>query len=261
MRIATWNLRCPRETKPDRSAALQARIREINADVWILTETNQNVSPGDEFASYMSTSIAGLHSPGESRTTVWSRFHVEQQIDTHDPESAVCIEIDSPIGHLVVYGTVFPYQSAGTKGAYRYLGTGVVGKRSGELHYDSISMHENDWLKIRERFPDHSICVAGDLNQSRDGRRWGLGRTPWAGTKKGRDLLSKSLNRAGLVCTTEEDFVESGKLTTRSTVEHLCFDSELAKKVKADAWEAGPFDGKKLSDHNGLHVDIGHDNS
>lgn len=251
MRIATWNLNRPKIGEPDRSAAQQERIRELEADVWILTETNGNVSPGTEFQAYMSSTISGYHSDGETRTTVWSRFPVRQQIETHDPDTAVCIELDSPVGPLLVYGTVIPYHDAGTRAPYRSAGRDQISKPAWQLHHESIPLHEADWRRIREQFPSHHLCVGGDFNQSRDGHLWS-GRL-WYGTKEGRELLSESLNRVGLICKTEDDFVESGKLTTRSTVEHLCFSKDLAQRVGGvDAWE----NGKPLSDHNGLHVDI-----
>ncbi|MBI2479796.1 MAG: endonuclease/exonuclease/phosphatase family protein [Planctomycetia bacterium] len=255
MRIATWNLNRPKMSEPGRSATLQERIRQLEADVWILTETNENVSPGNGFQRAVSSTISGYHDAGESRTTIWSRFPVLQQIGTHDPDTAVCIEVDSPVGPLLVYGTVIPYHDAGTRATYRSAGRDQVGMPAWQLHHESIPSHEADWRRIREKFPTHHICVGGDFNQSRDGHLWN-GRL-WYGTEEGRKLLSDSLNRVGLVCKTEEDFVESGKLTTRSTVEHICLNEALAQKVKdVDAWEAGEFGNKKLSDHNGLHIDI-----
>jgi hypothetical protein len=71
-------------------------------------------------------------------------------------------------------------------------------------------------------------------------------------------MLSDALKAAGLVCVTEEDFVATGKLKTKSSVDHICLDSRLADQVKfVGAWEAGCLkDGTRLTDHNGVYVDV-----
>ena len=229
-----------------------------SADVWILTETHESVTPGDDYKGYSSNLIEGVHWTGESRTTVWSRFPVLQQIETHDPDTAICIEIKSPVEKMLVYGTVLPYGGAGSQYAYRIGGEDIAGTSGWILHYDSIRQHQADLMRLRAEYPNHLICFGGDLNQSRDGRRWGESNRQWYGTNEGRDLLSNCLQAADLTCKTEEDFVESRKLTSKSSIDHLCFNSSLAEKVReVGAWEADRLDEKPISDHNGVYVDLG----
>ncbi len=48
MRIATWNLMRP-GLDGDRLPALREQLREIDADMWILTETRDNICPGTNY--------------------------------------------------------------------------------------------------------------------------------------------------------------------------------------------------------------------
>ena len=247
LRVATWNLERPGKTRPDRPRRIVEIIQKINADIWILTETNEIVVPGSDYQGVASTPVDGLHRSGENWTTIWSRFPVIGVIATHAPEIAVCVEIDSPVGPLVVFGTVLPYH------ADRVAREGYRGWQS---HYESIPMHGADWRKIRGDYPSHCICVAGDFNQSRDERRWD-GRL-WYGTQKGRTMLTRTLIDCDLACVTEEDFVATGKLTTRSSIDHICIDKQHAASGRAvGAWEPFDSEGNRLSDHNGVWVDLG----
>ncbi len=247
IRVATWNLERPVKTRSDRPRRILDLIQRVDADIWILTETNEIVVPGSDYTGIASTPVDGLHRSGENWTTIWSRFPVTNVIPTHAPEIAVCAEIESSIGPLVVFGTVLPYH------ADRIASDGYRGWQS---HYESIPKHEADWQGIRANYRSHLFCVAGDLNQSRDDRRWD-GRL-WYGTQKGRTLLTDALINCDLACVTEEDFVATGKLTTRSSIDHICIDKQNAACVQnVDAWEPYDSEGNRLSDHNGVFVDIG----
>ena len=157
----TWRGQARHEL--DRPRRILDIIQKVDADIWILTETNEIVVPGSDYHAVASTPVDGLHRSGENWTTIWSRFPVTGVIPTHAPEIAVCVEIDSPAGPLIVYGTVLPYH------ADRVASDGYRGWQS---HYESIPRHGADWRKIRQDYPTHVICVAGDFNQSRDERRW-----------------------------------------------------------------------------------------
>ena len=57
---------------------------------------------------------------------------------------------------------------------------------------------------------------------------------------------------------TEEDFVERGHLKTRSSVDHICLNRELAERlVSVSVWEADLLEGKPVTDHNGVVVEMG----
>lgn len=246
IRIATWNLERPGDGQSERTRKIRELIHRIDADIWILTETNESVTPGDDYTQVASSRVRGLHRSGEHWTTVWSRYPVSKVLSTHAPEIAVCAEVQSPAGPFVVYGTVLPYH------ADRVASHGY---RNWQAHYESIPQHGADWRQLRDEYPTHLFCVAGDFNQSRDTRRWN-GRL-WYGTQPGRAMLTDALVDSGLACVTEEDFVSTGKLATRSSIDHICIDVEHQGDVlRVDAWEAIHPDGSTLSDHNGVFVDL-----
>jgi hypothetical protein len=214
LRISTWNLERPRTQKTDKINALKQTMQLINADIWILTEAHEAASPGSDYACVATTTINKplTHTPGENRTTIWSRLPITEKVATHDPETAVCANIETPFGPTLVYGTVLPYHGAGTYYPYRSNGMDIEGKKAWQLHYESITLHEADWRRLMDLHPSHHFCCGGDLNQNRDGRRW-------YGTNHGRQLLTESLDKCGLTCVTEEDFVARGDLAKKSNID------------------------------------------
>jgi hypothetical protein len=253
MRIATWNLERPKARQLEKIEALQARMRAIDADVWILTETNSCVSPGSEYRCVESPKLTGpeRYATGENRTTIWSRLPMGREpIKTHDPETAVCAEIEHGGSLFLIYGTIIPYHAAGTRYPYRFEGAEVEGKKAWELHYKSIANHAADWRRLRKHFPMHHLVVAGDFNQNRDGRRW-------YGTEKGRKDLGDALAVADLDCATKgaiKPIAEDDILNP--TVDHICLDRALVERGPfVRGWPAGETPGgKRLTDHTGVYV-------
>jgi endonuclease/exonuclease/phosphatase family metal-dependent hydrolase len=253
MRIATWNLERPEAQSQEKLAAIQQQLRLINADIWVLTETNSCVSPGDDYQCLESPPLSSLgrYSPGENRTTIWSRFPITRCIPAHDPETAVCAELDHGGTPLLVYGTIIPYGAAGINYRYRYNGETVVGKKAWQLHYESIQAHGARWKELRREYPAHSLCVAGDLNQNRDGRRW-------YGTKHGREQLGPALAGANLVCVSARPLKSAEGDVLQPTVDHICLDHNLTARITSvRGWAPGAMpDGCPVSDHRGVYVDV-----
>ncbi len=241
MRIATWNLERPDPGNEVRKRAQIEKIREMGADIWILTETHEVIDLSETHHGAATTPSLRKPRPGEACAAIWSRWPILRRIDTADSSEALCVEVDHPDQPLLVYGSIIAY--AGYKGS--------DGKsQMKEQHYRYIGWHAEDWRRLRQEFPDHHIITGGDYNQNRDGARW-------YGTRKGRDMLSEALSGAGLKCVTEQDFVAAGKLEKRHTVDHLCMDESLAARVATvDAWERTRPDGLRMSDHSGVLVDL-----
>lgn len=241
MRIATWNLERPDPADVDVNHARMEKIRDVGADLWILTETHEVIDLSETHHGAATTPSSRKPRPGEACATVWSRWPILRRIDTSDPSEAVCVEVAHTDGPLLVYGSIIAY--AGYKGPD---GNSPMWAQ----HYRFIEWHGRDWKRLRAEFPEHRVITGGDYNQNRDGARW-------YGTNKGRRLLSSALLDAGLKCVTEEDFVESGKLQNRHTVDHLCMDETLASRVVGvDVWERVSANGVRLSDHCGVLVDL-----
>ncbi len=221
------------------------QIRETDADIWILAETDESIDLSATHSAYATPSVAGYHQRGEHWVTVWSRWG-GNTVDTVDSRVSVCVDVPSPVGSLLVYGTVLPYHAdRGPDRASRYW----------QQHYQAINSQGADWRRLRGGLDQRAVCLAGDLNQSRDGRGWP--RRQWYGTREGRDLLGARLLDADLQCMTDVDFVEAGDLVHRSTVMHVCLTKELSSRVKdRRAWFKNDKSARPVSDHNGVHVDI-----
>ena len=252
IRIATWNLERPKLHGWKRNPLIQEKILEIDADIWILTETNASIVPAskrDPLAGYVSLASlpATVHSLGESYTTIWSRFGIKRSIRTYDVETAVCAEIDTPLGLMLVYGTILTYH--GDKGPNNNSKPWVE-------HDKAIVWHGDDWSQIQDRFPNTPLIVAGDFNQTRDGSRSYC-------SPNGIDLLNEQLLRNNLTCLTDENPGDKSLLTVspwsgtgvRHNIDHICVTEGYFEGPHFGAWDH--FTGnQKLSDHNGVFVDL-----
>ena len=228
LRIATWNLERPRRGGWKKNPIIQEQIDEINADIWILTETNSAINPGTCY-SKVASSPDSYHNPGENCSTIWSRYPIGRTFPTFHPSIAVCAEILSPLGNLLVYGTIITW--ANDRGA-----TGTAKKW--QEHYKSIISHGDDWAKLSQDLP---LCVAGDFNQTLSG-------PTGYGTYKGRNMLSEALQKNHLVCVTDK---------IQFNIDHICFSTDWAQRVnQVNTWQGFTPDGKPVSDHHGVYIDL-----
>lgn len=238
IRIATWNLERPKQNGHSKNLRRIEKIHEINADLWVLTETHSAIAL-DGYACLATSSQPGYHTDGESFAAIWSRWPIRRAIPTFDPYFSVCAEVDSPAGPMLIFGTIITYAN----------NPGPGGKaRRWEEHRKSIAAHAADWRRLREEFPNHLLCVAGDFNQSRDGSGWYEDADSVA-------KLSLALDRSSLKCVTELDMRANG--LSRATIDHICLSQPLASGVRTiGAWEGKAPDDCKMSDHNGVFIDV-----
>ena len=64
MRIATWNLERPRLGGWKKNPIICQQLDEIDADIWILTETNRVIKPGTCYSEIATSPISEYHNPG-----------------------------------------------------------------------------------------------------------------------------------------------------------------------------------------------------
>lgn len=242
LRIATWNLERPKPNGHSKNLRRIEKIQEINADLWVLTETHSAIAL-DGYSCLASPGQPGYHSNGESFASIWSRWPIRQVIPTFDQYFTVCADVDSPAGPILVFGTIITYAND--------PGPDSKSKsRRWEEHRKSIASHAADWRRLQTEFPEHLFCVAGDFNQSRDGSGW---YEDADSVKK----LSLALNQSSLQCVTEVDMRANGLLRSRASVDHICLSQSLAKSVlTVGAWEGTTDDLCRMSDHNGVVIDV-----
>lgn len=157
MRIATWNL--DRAKTARKRADAQHRMAEIDADVWVLTETRGDVTPGAGYRAVASSDPRPVGSNVEHWVTIWTRLAGGTARSTRDGEFTACAALPStPAGPLCVYGTVLPWRGS-TWRVHRSAGA--------EAYREALSVQAADW---RELGAEGSLCVAGDFNQDLSGR-------------------------------------------------------------------------------------------
>jgi endonuclease/exonuclease/phosphatase family metal-dependent hydrolase len=117
----------------------------------------------------------------------------------------------------------------------------------------ALQVQENDWRRLRRKYPQDVLCVAGDFNQD-------LGPRLYTGTALGRSGLRKSLSNVALHCLTGEEVDPVAKLTAnaRRNIDHICLDSRFgaSSAVRSGAWPNAATELKGLSDHFGVWVDV-----
>ena len=107
VRIATWNL--DHASNGKRPIELQIeQILRINPDILVLTESCQEVDLAmhgfrrfscakNEYGKFCSEILIG------------PRVRLETQLNTFDETTAVCIQVETPVGEMIVYGTIITY--------------------------------------------------------------------------------------------------------------------------------------------------------
>jgi endonuclease/exonuclease/phosphatase family metal-dependent hydrolase len=236
MRVGTWNVEYAAvAAKNERRVR---RIRDMNADVWVLTETNDELNLGEGYRP-VSTTRRVTGRAGGRWTTIWSRFPIVRQVSVRDENRTVAAIVQAPLGELLVYGTVMPWHSD--------LGPSGNATNWSE-HHRVVPEQAEEWRALCEAHPGVALCVAGDFNMN-------LGGKHHYGTKTGRELLRSGLEAAGLVCITETNRIPSGKLRY-SPIDHIVLSKKLAPFASVvEAWEGTDGDGVRLSDHSGLVVE------
>lgn len=255
LRIATWNVGRPGPSGVERNAAIIAKLREIDADIWILTETNTCISPGTVYNAWASPVDQPFRRPGERATMIWSRLPMRRALPTfagmisradaanpiypsyavlgEDESPAVCVEVITPFGPLLVYGTIITW--FGDKGPQERSGHEEEQRRS-------LPLYSSDWHRLAAEGP---LCVAGDFNA----RITESTKGPRAETNVTRDLLKTALARNNLVATTNSlDYC----------IDHICLRRDWAERASPpQQWQAHyGADSRPVSDHQGVSVDI-----
>lgn len=239
LRIGTWNLEYA--AGAEKNAARRARLRAEDADVWILTETHDDV---DLSASH--TAVCSTQRPtgraGGRWTVIWTRWPVVERLAAEDRERTVAAMLESPVGPLIVYGTVLPWHSD--------PGPDAMSPAKAWTEQDRVlRLQLAEWARLGERFPGVPLVVAGDLNMN-------LGGPHYYGTARGRRALREGLAGVGLACATETECVPAGALR-HPHIDHVVVPAAwLPRSRVLSAWEGTTARGMRLSDHSGLVVEV-----
>ncbi len=241
MRIATWNVEY---AYPVRMQKLQAFVQSKTADIWVLTETHDDLQPPNcphaVHAEQRYRNWSGIRD-GSRWVSIWSRYPVIEQIQLDDADNlrTVCARFDTGDGNdIIVYGTVLPW----------HPDRGPNAPDNAPPHWSEhnriIPMQIDEWKEIRRRHPTTPLFVAGDFNTDMaDGKRYG--------TALGIELLQKGFSNSDIYCATEPLQVPKGLLPVLP-IDHIAIPATWSSKI-ADAW---PAQKGILSDHSGIIVEV-----
>ncbi|MEM6599457.1 MAG: endonuclease/exonuclease/phosphatase family protein, partial [Cyanobacteria bacterium P01_C01_bin.69] len=180
MRLATWNInRCRHNSA--RADRLQKEMDQVNADIWVLTETHIDLSPGSNYQLLAHSDDAPDRNAedGECWVAIWSRLDGDRVQLTADRERVAAAKIDD----CVVVGTVLPWLSDRREPAL--TGSALFRKR--------LSEQAIDWQRLRA---NGALCITGDFNQDL------LSTGHYYGSKNGRVALRDTLLSCHLDCLT-----------------------------------------------------------
>lgn len=95
LKLATWNLRRVMPSQR-RCSDICKQIRRVDADVWVLTETHEEVRPSPLFHGVTTGAPDRPGSPGERWVAIWSKHPVTPMHPTSDQQRAVAARIEPP---------------------------------------------------------------------------------------------------------------------------------------------------------------------
>lgn len=237
MRIGTWNVEYARGV--DRNKLRLALLERQKADVWVLTETHDDLDLGSTHAA-VSTEQRPTGRIGGRWTTIWSRWPVVEKLDVADPIRTVAALLRAPFGNVIVYGTVLPWHSD--------TGTAASPAKGWAKQDRVLAEQLGEWAQLRALHPDVPLVVAGDLNMN-------LGGKHYYGTVRGRKALRDGVANLGLACATETELLPVDALR-HPPIDHVVVPIAWMARVRGvSAWE-GKTPAPRLSDHSGLVVEI-----
>ena len=223
VRIATWNIE--RLKHKDKLAEIIRFSNALDVDIFVLTETDEQVQLDYPYRyqtprltdAPLTYQLPVTYKPTENRVSIFSNYPCIRQHETYDRYTSICVEFTTPIGNLLVYGTII----------------GINGNRHPSFKND-IARQCDDFKKL---VTVGNLCICGDFNCTFADNYYF--------TKHGRDTLEHMfldnkinlLTRNQLECidhiAISQDFIANGNITVAE-------------------WN---FD-KSLSDHKGTLVDI-----
>ncbi|QQE65128.1 hypothetical protein GFS31_18130 [Leptolyngbya sp. BL0902] len=248
MKIATWNLERAQPSTPQ-AQAQRHWIDHTDADLWIFTETHPEFTLAG-YRSVISDRVeAGAN--GCRDETHWIHLAVREHdlrsvlpLMTADPERTACalIDLDSG-GQCLVYGTVLPWLGSSWRG---YSG------KAGESFLAALAVQQADWQRLRQRYPNTLLIVAGDFNQD-------LNVLPYYGSRRTKQALRQALLEADLECLTFGDNDPVRRLINgqHSNIDHICMTDDPQLEIQRTfAWPEGLEELRGLSDHFGVGIEI-----
>lgn len=219
MKIATWNIeRLKHFRQIDK---IYAELDKLNADILVFTESDTRICPVFQYQFHTLPLLevdSNLYKKTERRVSIYTNYRCIRQIDTYDNHTAICLELETELGNLLVYGTII----------------GILGNREKSFKID-LSKQMEDIKKLSAE--GRNICVIGDFNLT-------FGDNYYY-TKFGRDRIEDDFGKCRI------------KVLTRDRpecIDHIAISKSfiMDKEISVSEWNID----RRLSDHKGSFVEI-----
>ncbi len=221
MKIATWNIERPTRNG-QKSQAIIDYLKKLNADILVLTETNEFINLGNEYELFHTEIFSGdFYKPGDRQLSIFSKYPIIRHIPTFRADTSLCLAVETPYGDLVVYGTII----------------GNFGNGGDQFKLD-LEKQLTDFEAIGKA---QNFCIIGDLNISF--------LDDFYFTIKGREKLTNSFERLGMKLMTEQII---------QNIDHIVLTKEfiINKKIINGFWNDTENKSTRLSDHKGVFIEI-----
>lgn len=222
MKIATWNI----ARLAHNPAKIQLACEQVQADILILTESDDRVCPEYKYSFHTPTppDIEGTrfgtiqYAPTEHRVSVFTNYPLIRQHATADEYTSLCVELDTDRGCLLVYGTI--------------IGTHDVTT----VFPQDLARQVPDFKRLSTN--GNNLCVCGDFNCFFTGRCWP--------SKFGRNTLLSAFAENRIKLLTGEQ---------AECIDHIAVSEQFIgdTPICVEEWNLD----RKLSDHKGIAVRFG----
>ena len=219
MKIATWNVERLKHYKElDKICRI---CNQIQADILVLTETDSRIKLDYDYCyqtPLLVKSQPDYYAPTENRVSIYTNYKCRSQYPTFDEDTAICVELETERGCLLIYGTII----------------GIFGNREKSFRQD-LEKQTEDIRKLTENGAD--ICVIGDYNLTFSDNYYY--------TKYGRDMINDTFAKSAVKIITAD---------RRECIDHISISERYIgdSSIYIDEWN---YD-KSLSDHKGIVAEI-----
>ena len=218
MRIATWNVERLKHYK-ELNTMIQ-EIKKAEADILVLTETDTRLYP-DYAYSYQTPLLHDVrpdfYKKTENRVSIFSKYRCVKQHETYDAYTAICVELETDQGNLLVYGTIM----------------GIFGNREATFKADLQKQMED----IQRLSAQHcSLCVIGDFNLSFHDN--------YCFTRDGRNMVIHTFQDCGIDLLTG---------CIPECIDHIAITNGFIDRITTiHEWNVD----RTLSDHKGIVIEV-----
>ena len=237
MKIATWNVeRLKHRSSLDK---IISALDDVQADILVLTETDERIELDYRYSfhtpklhdapagyrmprRYKGYTVADVYEATENRVSIYTNYPCVKRYETYDKYTALCIELETEAGNLLVYGTII----------------GIIGNRDESFQQDLL-LQVADFERLSKM---GNICICGDFNCSFADNYYF--------TNFGRDTLMASFARNKISLLTQNKM---------ECIDHIAVSQNFIGdgNVTVAEWN---FD-KSLSDHKGIVAEIKNDSN